>query len=100
MAHILCKTEELGPKSFDTQLYIITDKKQDFLLSFNGFLEKEKGNLASTFDCHETVMYTKGRAEKIRANLGKEDLRQVEITSSLKQRIVDWITGAEVKVTL
>ena len=100
MAHILCRTEELGPKSFDTQLYIITNKKQDFLLSFNGFLEKEKGNLASTFDCHEAVMYTKSRASKLRSDLKREELRQVEITNSLKQKIFDWLTDAEVKVTL
>ena len=50
MSHILIKTEELGPKSFDTQLFIITDKQQDFLLSFNGFLDKKNGNLAATFE--------------------------------------------------
>jgi len=100
MAHILCKTKELGPKNYDTQLYIITDKKQDFLLSFNGFMDSDKAPLASSFEVHEVVMFTKGRASKLKTELKKENLRQVEITSSLKQRIADWMLEAEVKVRL
>ena len=100
MSHILIKTEELGPKSFDTQLFIITDKQQDFLLSFNGFLDKKNGNLAATFEPHEVIMYTKGRASKMKADLKKEDLRQVEITDSLKNRIADWVMNTEVKINL
>lgn len=100
MAHILVKTEELGPKSFQTQLFIITDKKQDFILTFSGFLEKENGNLAATFDPHEVVMYSKQRAAKIKADLKKQDLRKVEITSSLKQKIADWVMNTMVKVNL
>ena len=100
MAHILCRTEELGPKSFQTELFVITDKKQDFLLSFNGFLEKANGNLASTFEPHEVVMYSKGRASKLKTDLKKEDLRQVEITDSLKKRIADWMMDTKVKINL
>jgi hypothetical protein len=100
MAHILYKTKELGPKNYDTQLYVITDKKQDFLLSFNGFMDSDKAPLASSFQVHEVVMFTKGRATKLKAELKKENLRQVEITSSLKQKITDWMMDAEVKLSL
>ena len=100
MAHILCKTEELGPKSFQTQLFVITDKQQDFLLSFNGFLDKKNGNLAASFEPHEVVMYTKGRASKLKADLKKDELREVEITDSLKKRIADWLMETEVKIKL
>ncbi|MDC7247082.1 MAG: hypothetical protein PQJ35_01945 [Sphaerochaetaceae bacterium] len=99
MAHILCKSDQIAEKSWDTQLFIMTDKKQDFLLSFSGFLDSEKASL-STFEPHEAVMYTKGRATKIKADLKKENHRQVEITSSLKQRIADWLMETEVKITL
>ena len=45
-------------------------------------------------------MYTKGRASKMKADLKKEDLRQVEITDSLKNRIADWVMNTEVKINL
>ncbi len=101
MAHILCKTKELGPKKFQIELFVITDKKQDFLLSFSGFMDSDKAPLASSFEVHEVVMFTKGRATKLKADLKKENLRQVEITSSLKQRIADWLLNEKaVKVKL
>jgi hypothetical protein len=99
MAHILIRSDQIGPKSWDSQVFIITDKKQDFLLSFSGFLDDEKSSLR-TFECHEVVLYKAPRAAEIKQGLGNQKLRRIEVTKELTTLIGEWIMQAGVLLSL
>ncbi len=100
MAYILVRSDQISKHSWDSQLFIITDSPQEFLLSFSGFLDDKKANLSANFEVSETIIYSKARAAGIKADLKKQNLRQIEITSSLKVKIADWIMESPVLLTL
>jgi hypothetical protein len=99
MPYILCRSDQIAATSFDTQLFIITEKSQEFLLSFSGFLDAENQSLMK-FEPHEVIIYSKNRAAGIKEGLQKQNLRRVEFTSGLKSRLADWIMETEVLLNL
>jgi hypothetical protein len=95
--------------SADTQIFLINEKEQDFLLSFSGFLNSTDDKVVN-FRCSEIVLYTGANVKNIvdttlsRSAENKvtehHSFRQFDLTPKLKELVVDWLFNAEILQSL
>jgi len=90
--------------SADTQVFLITGKPQQFLISFSGFLKSTDEDILK-FNCHEVIIYTGAQVQRIvETSLERSkdntispfhSFRRFILTDQLKMKIVDWMFNAE-----
>jgi len=95
--------------SADTQIFLINEKEQDFLISFSGFLNSTDDNIEN-FRCSEIILYTGANVKNIvdttlaRSAENKRtehhSFRQFDLTSKLKELVVEWLFNADMLQSL
>ncbi len=95
--------------SADTQIFLINEREQDFLISFSGFLNSTDDNIEN-FRCSEIILYTGVNVKNIvdttlaRSAENKvtehHSFRQFDLTPKLKELLVDWLFNSEVLSSL
>ncbi|MDC7247083.1 MAG: hypothetical protein PQJ35_01950 [Sphaerochaetaceae bacterium] len=95
--------------SADTQIFLINEKEQSFLISLSGFLNSTDDQLEN-FRCSEIILYTGANVKNIIDTTMKRSsentitehhsFRQFDLTPKLKELIVDWMFSAEMLQSL
>jgi hypothetical protein len=109
MDYLVCSSQLVFAGSADSQIFLINEKEQSFLISFSGFLNSTTDDVKN-FRCSELVIYTGANVKNIidttlkRSAEGKvtehHSFRRFELTAELKTLIVDWMFSAEVLQSL
>jgi len=104
MDYLIASAQLVFEGSADTQIFLITERERNFLISFSGFLNTTSDAL-DKFRCSEIDIYTgvnvpqivKTTMKRSEDNMTTEhhSFRRFEITPELKQMMVDWMFSAE-----
>ena len=95
--------------SADTQIFLINEREQDFLISFSGFLNSTDDNIEN-FRCSEIILYMGANVKNIvdttlaRSAENKitehHSFRQFDFTPKLKELVVEWLFSADMLQSL
>ena len=101
---LIASSQLIFAGSADTQIFLVDEKEQFFLISFSGFLNRTTDSL-DMFRSDEVIIYTGSNINRIKETVLKRSaenmetehhsFRQFDITPELKEQIINWLFSSE-----